>query len=181
MKLFLILLVFTFIACDSYPPEDYPPNGFTNRWEAKNKIVNGEKEGKWVQYGFLLWVIRCDTLSYTLTVFKHDVPDGPVRKYYMNGHLEDEYTYVKGKIEGVSKEFYKSGALRMQCYFKEGHCYGSAKTYYEDGTVETDSPYVDGKETGIEKDYHYNGKLKSEITYYDGVKGPVKNYDEDGK
>src|ERR1700722_12669170 len=106
MRHFPFILLFFFVACNNVT---YTDQSFINRKEAKNLKVNGVKEGKWVEYGFLFWIVRSDTLSYTLTIYKHGVPYGMVRKYYMNGKLDGETNYKDGKPDGVATGYYKNG------------------------------------------------------------------------
>jgi len=49
MKAFTILILFFCFALAAIGQSDYPDSGFTNKLEAKNQLVNGLKEGKWVE------------------------------------------------------------------------------------------------------------------------------------
>ena|GEM_PF-3077015 len=64
--------------------------GFTNRAEAKNLMVNGQKQGKWVEY------IDADNLvtndpqkaqAYRLIIYKEGHPYGVIREYNKSGKL----------------------------------------------------------------------------------------------
>jgi antitoxin component YwqK of YwqJK toxin-antitoxin module len=181
MKYFLAILSFAFIvllgSCNLNEPVYYL-DGFTNRKEAKNLMVDGEKEGKWVQYGYLFWILKFDTLSYTLTIYKHDVPYGTVKKYYMNGHLEGQTFYKDGKVEGVARGYYKSGQLRAETHFTNGLLNGPLETYFSNGAVDSEATYVNGAENGIVRHYHPNGLLQSETTWKDGKMITTKDYPE---
>jgi hypothetical protein len=47
MRGFLILIVAVLFSIAGFAQQD---SGFTNKAEAKNLIVNGLKEGKWIEY-----------------------------------------------------------------------------------------------------------------------------------
>jgi antitoxin component YwqK of YwqJK toxin-antitoxin module len=107
MKHFLILILFLFVACNN-------EQGFTNKAEAKNELVNGVKEGKWVEYlvpcpdGMM---ITNDTTMYffcKLTFYKTGKPQGIVREYYKNGKLFSATAYTNGKA-GVSIFYDENG------------------------------------------------------------------------
>src|ERR1700722_8015952 len=105
MKPLLIILIslFTTLTAIGQQPE-YPDSGFTNKAEAKNLIVNGLKEGKWIEY-FGNDVITNDTTSttntpyYRLTVYKASRTYGIEREYFNteSNQLFDETPYVNGK------------------------------------------------------------------------------------
>ncbi|HTB30831.1 MAG TPA: hypothetical protein VK808_02330, partial [Bacteroidia bacterium] len=59
---FLIGIIFLFIALGAFG-QDYPDSGFTNKAEAKNLMVNGLKEGKWVEYQDMMGNFNTDTHS----------------------------------------------------------------------------------------------------------------------
>src|SRR5580698_5784201 len=123
MKTILILIPFALLilldSCQFNEPA-YSLDGFTDRKEAKNEMVDGEKEGKWVEYGrfTLFWIFKFDTNSYTLIIYKHGVPYGTVRKYYIKGQIEGETHYTDGKLNGVARGWYKNGELRMETHFR---------------------------------------------------------------
>jgi outer membrane protein OmpA-like peptidoglycan-associated protein len=74
-------------------------SGFTNKTEAKNKLVNGMKEGRWVEYfhhdvEYSGAATETDKATfYLLTFYKHGNPSGIQRKYDMGGMLMLETPY----------------------------------------------------------------------------------------
>jgi antitoxin component YwqK of YwqJK toxin-antitoxin module len=144
-------------------------SGFSSKAEAKNKMVNGLKEAKWVEYLDETENVIVDTTKmsdtgivakyYRLTVYKAGKPFGIERYYYVlpgANILFREIPYTNGKINGVYKE------------------------YYPDGLVHREYPYTNGMENGIAKDYWDGGNVKYETKYTNGKEGATKNYDEDG-
>jgi hypothetical protein len=176
MKSFPIFLLLLLIACNTAPVND---QGFTNRKEAKNLKVDGVKEGKWVEYSYLFWILKFDTLNYTLTEYKHGLPVGIVREYYMNGNLKGEVHYgMDGKRNGVAKGFYKDGLLRAENNFTNDKLNGAVDAYFSNGAIDSEATYINGVEDGIVKHYHPNGKLESETIWKDGKKISEKDYPE---
>lgn len=104
-----------------------PDSGFTNKADAKNLLLNGLKEGKWVEY----YANTGDTTQpfYQLTYYHLGKPYGIVRYYYNDGIMYLEVPFKKGKENGISKEY----------------------NWY--GAVIREMPYLDGKRNGIEKLY----------------------------
>jgi antitoxin component YwqK of YwqJK toxin-antitoxin module len=84
--------------------QNLPDSGFTNKAEAKNQMVKGKKEGKWVEYdsdshsidfgGYnrRLKDTGRNSLYYRLIIYKTGVPYGIVRDYLKNGRLYLEET-----------------------------------------------------------------------------------------
>ncbi len=157
--------------------------GFTSKAEAKNQMVNGLKEGKWVEYLDVGSVVTKDTNVpyYRLTVYKAGKPFGIVREYKKGGKIAREIPYMDGKINGVEKWFYDNGALWLEIPFTNNTINGVQKAYFEDGKLNWETPYSGGIKNGIGKEYYPGGKLKSETIYTSDVAGVTRNYDENGK
>jgi antitoxin component YwqK of YwqJK toxin-antitoxin module len=205
MKPLLILIISLLIACNNMPEQ-----GFTNKAEAKNLMVNGLKEGKWVEYTDDVGIVITDMQDtdrewsfYKLTIYKAGKPYGIVRQYYRNGKLEGECPYVQGKRNGVEIWYYQSTKLRQKETWKNDTLNGEFKDYYESGKLRMEGTgsgsrikgcilyYENGQVerepppggTGIEKKYYEDGKLKQEISILHGetLNGPWKDYYENGK
>jgi antitoxin component YwqK of YwqJK toxin-antitoxin module len=157
--------------------------GFTNKAEAKNELVSGLKEGKWVEYLDVGSIVTKDTSVpyYRLTVYKAGKPFGIVREYHKGGKIASEIPYVEGRINGVEKWYYDNGALWLEIPYTNNTINGVQKAYFEDGKLNWETPYTGGIKNGVGKEYYANGKLKSETVYASDVAGATKNYDENGK
>ena len=57
------------------------------------------------------------------------------KEYYESGALKSEYTFKKGKREGLFKEYYESGALKSEYTVKNGKPEGPIKKYDENGEI----------------------------------------------
>ena len=206
MKAFLSLILFLSISFVGFAQQDYSDSGFTNKAEAKNLMVKGKKEGKWVEYFEKYYQITKDTNApfYRLTIYKSGKPYGMQKMYFKSGKLASEISYVNGKRNGVSREYYENGKLKSVCAFSNDWINGNAINYYEngnisnedvftngvingirkcyneDGSMDFEVLYVNGEREGIQKGYYPDGKLRFLITYKHGREKEEKNYDENG-
>ncbi|NNM94370.1 MAG: hypothetical protein HKL88_02775 [Bacteroidia bacterium] len=176
-----IVLILSFSITLTVFGQAYPDSGFTNKAEAKNLVVNGMKEGKWIEYKNEDWKSTKDTNSsnYELIVYKADKPYG-ITRGYAKSKLFYETPYIDGKANGLQKIFYEDGKVKVVFPCSEGKHNGLAKQYYESGKLEGEVLYTNGTINGEVKWYYENGKLQSEITYTNGVKGATRNYDTNG-
>ena len=129
--LFVVFSSLFFLACENR-------NGFTDKTEAKNELVNGIKEGKWIQYLDSAFNYTSDSIiakSYMLTIYIKGEPTGIVRIYYKSGKLEGERTYS-------DKEYYKNGNIKEEANFKDTKLNGEDKEYFEDGKLKSDKTYI---------------------------------------
>ncbi|MDC7999614.1 hypothetical protein POV26_01035 [Aequorivita todarodis] len=74
---------------------------------------------------------------------KVSVLDGRIRYYYNNGNISQDYSYKKGKRDGVLKEYYrnKTNSLKSEVYYKNDLPHGAYSHYYFDGNLERKGIY----------------------------------------
>ena len=158
MKICLTALIFLYFTTAGFAQRNLPDTGFTNKAEAKNEMVNGAKEGKWVEYDTCYE--NGDTVGkpcgYKLTTYRADRPYGIIREYDISDILKSEIPMKGGKENGTERRYYDSGKLMMEALYANDKRNGAVKEYYEDG------------------------KLKSETIYTIGKAGETKTYDENG-
>jgi antitoxin component YwqK of YwqJK toxin-antitoxin module len=181
--------------------------GFTDKTEAKNQMVNGLKEGKWIEYDTLIKHVvgLKDTTGYRLIVYKANKPFGIVKKFYVDGKLMDEIPYVNGRKNGMARSYWINGKLVAEIPYINDTINGVEKDYalengvfykeiptknnkingivkqYSNGKLWRETPYTDGIVNGVEKMYTLpNGKLSSETIYVNGKKKLEKIFDENG-
>jgi antitoxin component YwqK of YwqJK toxin-antitoxin module len=144
----LIIILFVSITLAAFG-QDYPDSGFTNKAEAKNLMVNGLKEGKWIDYykdtivgigegRHSKEVPTTDTSKaneYHLTVYKKAQSIGTLRTYYKNGILKDETPQTYNKIDGVEKRYYETGKIEAKVIWK--NCRVIKVINYDDNGNET--------------------------------------------
>lgn len=158
---FYLLAFLIFPGISAFAQSALQENSFTNKTEAKNIMLNGLKEGKWVEYLRLEdnGMIMADSNSatfYRLTIYRDNMPCGMVRVYTIKGLLLSETPYSNGKRDGVSK------------------AYGS-----RNGNLLYEDIYNNGRHA-MTKFYNENGKLQCVTTYYVNKEFKTENFDENG-
>jgi len=169
MRIFLVAIISLLFAINAIGQQMPIDSGFRNKAEAKNLMVKGKREGKWVEY-FLddMGDTTSDInnyFSYYLIVYKAGEPNGVARGYYKSGKLELETPFSNGKVNGVEKHYYENGQLEAEVPYTNYKINGVEKDYYENGKLSEVSPYIEGKHTGVTKLYDTNGVLGEEDTY----------------
>ena len=191
MKPLLTTLIFLFMAITAIGQQDYPDSGFTNKAEAKNLMVNGMKDDKWIEYynaiehlGSYEEIKAKDTSAqfYALMVYKDGAPYGIERDYdKFDKHMKLTH-YLNGKKNDVEYIYYESGKLHIETHYTNGVKNGVEKIHIESGGLWSETPYINGKKDGLEVCYFVTGKLRSETPYTGGLRnGTQKIYQEDGK
>ena len=67
------------------------------------------------------------------------------KKYYENGQLESQGTYVNGKKHGEYKYWHENGQIWSQGTYVNGEIHGETKSWYENGQLESQGTYVNGQ------------------------------------
>ena len=101
MKRVLILIAVTLFAAQLHAQ-----NGFTDKAEAKNLLVNGQRDGKWVIYFDSLWkeTTRDNATYYRLTEFKDGKENSIRHDYYLSGQLQGVEEYINGEWQLSNEE-----------------------------------------------------------------------------
>jgi hypothetical protein len=144
MKLFIPLILSLSLAVTAFGQVD---SGFTVKAEAKDLMVDGAKEGNWIQYFKVDDKLEVETNSsdapiFRLTVYKSGKPVGMVREYYKNGKLKKEIPYRNGDVNGVEKEYAENGELVVIDTLINGQGSGVIRTYYGNGKVKMEYPFT---------------------------------------
>jgi antitoxin component YwqK of YwqJK toxin-antitoxin module len=170
-------------------------SGFTNKAEAKNLMVNGLKEGKWVQYYKVKDRSVSETKSkdapfYRFTIYSAGKAIGTVREYFKDGKLWCETPYVNGNINGIKKMYDENGTLVLTDTVLHGKENGMIKVFYPSGKIKMEFPFVNDS-TNIQEviNFEPQGAIHTyqdkEPTIPYGIRGlangVLKMYYEDGK
>ena len=117
--------------------QDTLNTGFVNKAEAKNLIVNGKKEGKWVEFTDEYGEIVTDTtwIYYSLIIYKNGKAIGIARQYYSNGKLYVESRYRNGELNGIMKSYYENGKLEFEANYINNEPNGTANEYWQSGKL----------------------------------------------
>ena len=113
-------------------------NGFTKCYSKKNQK--------------LLW-----EQNYT-----NDKLDGITKKYYSDGSLEREETFIMGIKEGVDKYYDADGYLEQEEMWAKNQRNGFARKYYTNGQVKHEAFFKNDLQDGNTKEYYESGKLEYE-------------------
>lgn len=179
-------------------------SGFTNKAEAKNQVINGSKEGKWLEYFKVSKKLEVpaqstDATIFRLTVYKSGKPEGIVREYYKDGKIKSETPYKDGDANGVQIEYAENGELVVIDTLINDQGSGVIRIYYENGKVKKEYPfkkdrmmveselyvpglmdYVYAAIDGTIKTYYKNGSLESETICLEGKNESTKRFDKNG-
>ena len=125
--------------------------------------------------------------------------------YYVNGHIENDFTYthgvyaqqsmyyangqlvmtrhyVDGKLEGVETAFHDNGRTSYEGRYAGDKMVGHWMHWFPDGKVETDQTYdVDGNLDGPSTTYRPDGTKQVTFEYSHGVETGQAAWDEHGK
>lgn len=108
--------------------------------------------------------------------------DGESIIYYETGEVEEEYNYVKDKIDGLRKTFYKSGQLKAVRNYENGILQGEYNSFYESGANHIRFNFINGLIEGDWISYFESGAIKQTVKYVNGKKqGFLKDYKISGK
>lgn len=121
------------------------------------------------------------TLQFECT-YVDDKMEGVFRRYTQSGALFQEYNFLNDKVHGKVKKFAGNGRLRIDADFMNGKKHGTCIEYF----VKTGKPsrvfnYANGKQDGMCTVYYENGLKKEEIGWKDGkLHGTYRSWDTRG-
>lgn len=111
------------------------------------------------------------------------IKDGEYKKWYVNGQMKIECSYVKDSLDGGYKEWYQNGQKKTEGAKNIGKDIGAWTTWYEDGKKSSEINYTsDGVKDGTWNYWNREGKLYATRTFKDGadVNLPAKYKGSDG-
>jgi antitoxin component YwqK of YwqJK toxin-antitoxin module len=133
---------------------------------AKNKTVNGKKEGQWIEYFDVSANPTSDSATadyYRLAFYRKGILNGTVRYYDKGGKMYKETPYTNGKENGSEKEYRGNGTVSREINFRLGEVL-TIKTYYKSGKIQADILYKDGYPY-LDRRYDEKGSLTGEAKY----------------
>lgn len=105
--------------------------------------------------------------------------DGTERRYYPDGTLKDEITYLNGLPNGVTRRWHPNGVLAMEIPTKMGEVQGVVRQWNRTGKLLGSYEIKDGN--GLQMLWAENGQLIGEIPLLDGkMTGRQRAWFEDG-
>ena len=85
--------------------------------------------------------------------------NGPWKRWFENGQLEEVSVYRDDKLEGPYKGWYKNGQLLEECLFRDNKLEGLYKSWYENGQLMNEGEYKNGKLEGPWKEWYEDGTI----------------------
>lgn len=87
------------------------------------------------------------------------------KTFYASGKLQSERTYLKDKLDGVSKFYTEDGKLGIEEMYKNNLREGYSREFFPSGKPRTEANYRAGKKNGAFKTFYEDGNVESEATY----------------
>jgi antitoxin component YwqK of YwqJK toxin-antitoxin module len=107
------------------------------------------------------------------------LPKGSYNTYYQDGSQEEQGSWDLDRNTGSFKRWYNNGNLMQEFVFDQyGTRNGVQKYYHENGSLEVAVNVADGKEEGMLKRYYANGNLEETVNFNGGEADPgsFRNY-----
>ncbi len=151
----------------------YAPDGTT--LTTTGVYLNGRRDGLWKHYddsGRLYLTIEyapepIDPVIGSISI-DYGNENGPYKRYYPDGTLEEEGAHRAGKRDGIMKRYHPDGDLMVRGDYRDGKKEGKWEYYHFSGTLIRIENYTDGKLEGNVITYHANGLPYSETLYQKG-------------
>ena len=119
---------------------------------------------------------------YTALVAADTVPQGPYKRFYRNGKLEQQTSFTQGKRDSAYVEFHPTGTRRLEATYRDGIRQGPFKTYYNDGKVAQAGFFENDEPNGELTYFHPSGEVRLKTTLMKGQpNGPLKALYPNGK
>ncbi|HBS03496.1 MAG TPA: hypothetical protein DEA96_00930 [Leptospiraceae bacterium] len=151
----------------------YAPDGRT--LTTTGVYLNGRRDGLWKHFddsGRLYLTIEyapepIDPVIGSISI-DYGNENGPYKRYYPDGTLEEEGSHRAGKRDGTMKRYHPDGELMVLGQYRDGKKEGKWQYYHFSGALVRIEDYTDGKLEGNVITYHANGLPYSETLYRNG-------------
>ncbi len=105
------------------------------------------------------------------------LPKGPYTTYYPDGSTEEQGTWDLDRNTGAFKRWHPNGKVAQEFLFDSyGTRDGEQKYYHENGELEVDVHIKQGREEGTLKRFFPNGELAEVAEFHDGVASSSKSF-----
>lgn len=109
------------------------------------------------------------------------IPNGLLEAWHDNGAKYSEFTFVNGKIEGVSTLWHDNGQKQVECMYVNGKEEGLCHSWFKNGKKETIDMYVNGRLEWKNERWYENGQKACEIMCVNGKEERVyQSWDANG-
>ena len=135
----------------------------TGRWEFRNSTG-----GLYMELHYAPEPKRLDYLL--LSGNKVGNENGPYRRYYENGEIEEEGSYLGGSLEGRLRHYYPGKRLAYEGMYRSDRKHGKWSHYYPDGSLKREAHYQNGRLHGRIVNYYKNGGIYNISFYENGIR-----------
>ncbi len=90
------------------------------------------------------------------------------RKWYADGRLAEERTYLAGKESGSHRGWWPNGSPRFVYAYREGFLEGESREWFPSGALWRDQLYAQGHESGLQRLYWEDGRVRASYEVRDG-------------
>jgi antitoxin component YwqK of YwqJK toxin-antitoxin module len=87
------------------------------------------------QFGLLKPSKNITPLGQELNSNINNMQTKKIKRWWINGNIADECTYINGQIHGLYKCWNKNGNKDIECTFQNGKKFGLYKSWWSDGKV----------------------------------------------
>lgn len=102
------------------------------------------------------------------------------RRFFQNGIVSSEVTYIGEHIQGVTRKWHDNGVLKSEVPMLESRRHGVVREWNSRGELLGECEFAHG--TGTHRSWYENGRIKSEGSMRDGIPcGRLRSWDEDGE
>lgn len=151
----------------------YAPDGKT--LTTTGNYLDGRRDGLWKHFDdsgrlYLTILYAPEPVDPVIGAISIDYgnENGPYRRFYPDGTLEEEGAHRAGKKDGVMKRYHPSGQLMVRGKYEDGEKTGKWEYFHFTGTLVRTENYIDGELEGKVINYHANGIPYSETLYEKG-------------
>ncbi len=101
--------------------------------------------------------------------------NGEFRRYFVNGLLDTQCTYVNDSIDGIETMYLANGVKSQETTYSHGKKHGPHKAYHIDGSLKIEGGFANDMFDGDWNYYDERGVLVGEGSFKDGT-GEVAFY-----
>jgi antitoxin component YwqK of YwqJK toxin-antitoxin module len=99
---------------------------------------------------------------------RDSIENGLFQRWYENGQIQEEYTYVNGRMTGFFQSWYANGQKLEESTFVNGKLEGLFQRWHANGQKCDECTYVNGWRDGLYQRWYMNGEKEIECTLVNG-------------
>jgi antitoxin component YwqK of YwqJK toxin-antitoxin module len=99
---------------------------------------------------------------------KNKINDNKIIWYFKTGEKNAELHYTDGVLNGPYRKYYRNGKVDESGVFINGERNGMVRSFREDGSLYMDIPYEHNNKNGTGQKYDNNGEFDGEVKFNNG-------------